>query len=207
MRQQFPQLRTHSVRELCQSIHVIIRCRGSFAGSRMETCDNIFQLAGVLPLLMLLLPPHLGEFRPCQIVLLLTFGEPGIELTDTMAAIPDDSSGKQYNQDDGGKEDDDRSILPPLPELLIELRLQVDDAGSVAALIEAMIDFIQALTEFCHAPNVTLSVQIGNQLPIGLDGNIGRQRTCESIPLFDSCLRISLRHVDVGEQFLSSVGR
>ena len=141
----------------------------------MQARHNILYLAGVLPLFTLLHPPHQGEFRSRQIILHLTFGETGVEQVNTTPVIPDDE-GREYNhENDGGKEDDDHAILPPLFNLLVELRLQVDDSGGVVLFIEVMINLIQALTEFCHTPQVTLTLHIGNQLPIGLDGDIGRQ--------------------------------
>ena len=141
----------------------------------MQARHNVLDLAGVLPLLTLLHPPHQGEFRPRQIILHLTFRKTGVEQVHSTPVIPDDQGREYYHEKDGGKEDDDRAILPPLFDLLVKLRLQVDDSGGVAMFIESMINLIQALAEFRHSPQVTLTVHIGNQLPVGLDGNIGRQ--------------------------------
>ena len=72
----------------------------------------------------LLHPPHLGEFRPHQIILHLTFGKTGIEQVHTTLVIPDEE-GREYNHEkDGDQEDDDRAILSPLFNLLLKYTVQ-----------------------------------------------------------------------------------
>ena len=68
--------------------------------------------------------------------MLPAFRKTGIELVNAMAAVPDDNGRQDNHEDDGGKECNDRVILPPLLELLVILRLQVDDTSCVIPFVE-----------------------------------------------------------------------
>lgn len=79
-------------------------------------------------------------------------------MADTTAIIPEENAGKDNDDNNGGKKRNDRMILPPLPELLVILCLQVDDTGCIIPFVEMMIDLVQPLTVLRHIRYVAPTV-------------------------------------------------
>ena len=99
--QQGLQSRAVGIRQLGQGVHIVIVGRFAFIGRDVQMGDDILQLTRVLALFAFFLSSHLGQFRTCQVVLLLTIGKAGVEHVYAMAAVADD-----HDSGDDKKEDD-----------------------------------------------------------------------------------------------------